>query len=281
MRAFSKITVSSLFVASALLASATAQAGHGSSPEAVLSAIRSDSPDAIASELERAEYLVCGACVPYVQPLVDHKDAFVRRAATWWLARRGVARQVYLDMLGRLSQPDSVKARNAADVLGELHAAGAIPALGAALSNPVYDAQARVAMAGALSRMLKPEAATALANALGDGEPAVRAAAAAGLRAFPQTDMTQVSALLGDGDAGVRAEAVITLGTLRASTAAAAVANLLVSDPDANVRRKAAWALGAMRAPSSAAGAALAQAAQKDTSPLVRSLAQASLSSLR
>ena len=101
-----------------LLGAGTAQAGRGSSPRAVASAIASGSPDAIKSELERAEHLVCAACVDYVLPLIDNNDAGIREVAGWWLVRRGSGRKVFTDMLARLSQPDSVKARNAADILG-------------------------------------------------------------------------------------------------------------------------------------------------------------------
>ena len=53
-------------------------------------------------------------------------------------------------MLNRLGQPDSVAARNAADVLGEFHYVSSIPALSAALSNPVFSSEARAHMAAAL-----------------------------------------------------------------------------------------------------------------------------------
>src|SRR5687768_16016627 len=78
----------SMFVAISLL-STPAFGGRGGSPEAIRAAIDSGSVDAISAELERAERLVCAACLPMVSPLVDHPDARVRQVASWWLARRG------------------------------------------------------------------------------------------------------------------------------------------------------------------------------------------------
>src|SRR6185369_17576075 len=97
------------------LAAGSAVAGRGSSPQAVQRAVASGSPDAIKAELERAEHLVCVSCVDMVRPLIDSEDQGIRQVAAWWLARRGVARQIRVDMLNRLGQPDSVAARNAAD----------------------------------------------------------------------------------------------------------------------------------------------------------------------
>ena len=59
-------------------------------------------------------------------------------------------------MLNRLSQPDSSAALNAADVLGEFHYVSSIPALGAALSNPLFSGAARAEMAKALGTIGRP-----------------------------------------------------------------------------------------------------------------------------
>jgi len=101
----------------ALAVPSVAQAGRGGSPQAIQQAIAANSVDAIQAELERAEHLVCAACVDLVLPLVDHADHRVRQVAAWWLARRGAATQLQVSMLNRLSQSDSTAARNAADVL--------------------------------------------------------------------------------------------------------------------------------------------------------------------
>src|SRR5688572_19927169 len=77
----------SMFVLASLL-SADAFAGRGSSTSQIKSAIRSGNADAIISELERAERLVCGACIDPVMELLDHDDYRVREAAAWWFARR-------------------------------------------------------------------------------------------------------------------------------------------------------------------------------------------------
>jgi len=274
--------MAALAVAGALvLAAGPARAGHGSSPQAVVSAIASGSADAIKSELERAEYLVCAACVDYVMPLIDSEDATVRDVAGWWLVRRGVGRQVFADMLARLGQPDSVKARNAADVLASFGKPSAIPALGAALSNPLFTSEARVAMAHALGVIRRPQAAAPLQAVLTDADPQVRAGALSALRKVEGfTDGSVATALLSDGDENVRVQAIFTVAQLRTQAAAPALVQVLQSDPSASVRKRAAWALGQMKAPAAVAASALTQASASDASPFVRSLARASLASL-
>ena len=264
-----------------LMSVAPASAGRGGSPQAIASAISSGSADAIKSELERAEYLSCAACVDYVLPLVDNGDAGIRQVAAWWLARRGSSRQVFRDMLTRLGQPDSVKARNAADFLGELANPQAIDALGAALSNPVFDAQARAAMARALGTIRRPAAAGPLMGALGDSEPAVREAALSAIRKIDGfRDGTVALRLLGDSAEGVRVQAIFTVAELRTASAAQGLVQVLQNDPSPAVRKRAAWALGEIHAPASVVGQALSQAAESDSSPMVRSLALAALSAL-
>jgi HEAT repeat protein len=271
-----------------VLAAGTAQAGHGGSPELIKSAIASNAVDAIEAELERSEYLVCGACSDLVIPLVDHLDYRVRKVAAWWIARRGVSKQVYVSMLGRLSQPDSFLARNAADVIGELGYSGSVPALSAAMSNPIFSAEARAAMARALGSIGRPDAVPALVAALGAADPAVKAAALSSLRqiqGFRQADAAV--ALLTDADQQVRAEAALTLGTVlragKTGVQAAGVEQLLAAlatDPSADVRKKAAWSLGEMGAPAAQAAAGLQAAAGSDASPAVRSLAYVAISKL-
>jgi len=100
----SRLFVMVAFGLSAVGVASTAQAGRGGSPEKIASAIHSGSADAIAAELEQSEYLVCAVCVDYVTPLIDDANPKVRQVAAWWLARRGVTRQIFTDMLWRLSQ---------------------------------------------------------------------------------------------------------------------------------------------------------------------------------
>ena len=277
-----------LFGMGGVFAAGTAHAGHNGSPGLIKAAIEANSVDAIEAELERSEYLVCGACTDLVVPLVDHLDYRVRKVAAWWIARRGVSKEVYVNMLGRLSQPDSFLARNAADVLGELGYAGAVPALSAALSNPIFSAEARAATARALGSIGKPTAFPALVDALSSPEPEVKAAALASLRqiqGFHQPDAA--AALLTDADEQVRGEAALTLGTtLRVGKTGAQPAgvsqllNVLATDPSVDVRKKAAWSLGEMGAPVAQAAPGLETAATTDSSPAVRSLARVAISKL-
>jgi HEAT repeat protein len=273
--------VSALAAALLLVGVGSAHAGRGGSPQAIASAIRSGSADAIKSELERAEYLVCAACVNYVLPLIDSNDVGVREVAAWWLVRRGTGRQVYRDMLGRLSQPDSVKARNAADVLGEFAYPQAIPALGAALSNPTFDGEARAAMARALGSIRRAAAAAPLRAVLGDSQPQVRAAALAALRKVEGfRDGSVATPLIADGDINVRSEAIYTVAEFRTMEATAALVSALQNDASPDVRKRAAWALGRIGASAAVAGPALSAAATSDASPFVRSLARAALAGL-
>jgi HEAT repeat protein len=265
-----------------------ARAGHNGSPALLKSAITSGSADAIEAELEHTEYLVCASCTDMVLPLVDNLDYGVRKAAAWWIARRGISHDVYVSMLGRLSQPDSAAARNAADVLGELAYPSAVPALSAALSNPIYSGEARAAMARALGSINRTTAVPALVDALGASEPAVKASSLAALRSIQGfKDATVAQALLTDADEQVRAEAALTYGVLlrtgKAGVQPASVDSLLAvlaNDPSANVRKKAAWALGEMGASAAQALAGLQKAASSDASPLVRSLAQVAIGKL-
>jgi len=261
-------------------AAGEAHAGRGGSSQAIRLAINSGSVDAIQSELEQAEFLVCGACTDLVKPLIDHSDQRVRQVAAWWLARRAISRQVRVEMLNRLSQPDSTAARNAADVLGEFHYVSSIPALGAALSNPLYTGEARAAMARALGTINRPAAVAPLTAALASDNAQVKVASLAALRSIiGQRDGSAVVPLVSDGDAGVRAEAAWTLGAYRATNGTDALVAAL-KDPSAKVRSRAAWALGAVRANATVAGPALEAAAASDESPAVRSLAATALTRL-
>jgi HEAT repeat protein len=276
-------------VALGFVATATpAWGGRGSSPEAIRLAIESSSVDAISAELERSERLLCGSCVAMVRPLVDHQDARVRRVAGWWLARRGLRSELFVDMAYRLAQPDSIKARNAADVLGGLRYPRAVEPLSAALHNPIFAADARVAMAAALGRIGEPSAQPALRKALAAPEAGVRVAALVALRELRgPLDVAPALPLLRDRDQAVRAEALNTVGATRGqlpgtlrSTLVAALVDRLLADDSPAVRRKAAWALGEIGAAAEQAGQPLQVASRHDRDPAVRSLAHAALSRL-
>jgi HEAT repeat protein len=276
-----KIVIVTAFVAVA----SPALAGRGSSPGAILSAINSGGVDAIQSELERAEHLVCPQCVRMVRPLLDHQDRRVRQVAAWWLGRRGLQNELYDTMNARLAGSDPIAARNAADVLGSLRMRLAIQPLGRLLVDSNGAPEARGAAARALGRIGDPAARPLLGQALVAVEPAVRAAALESLRELRgEPDPALAVPLLGDADEDVRVQAIYTIGHARGKaltgpageTAVRGLAAVVTSDPSARVRKKAAWALGEIGAPVSLAGPALSQAAAKDSDPLVRSLAGAS-----
>jgi HEAT repeat protein len=269
------------FLGISLAAAGSAVAGHGSSPQAVKLAIQSGSPDAIKAELERAEHLVCVSCVDMVMPLLDNDDQGIREVAAWWIARRGVARNVRVEMLNRLGQPDSIAARNAADVLGEFHYVSSIPALSAALSNPAFSSEARAHMALALGRISRPEVVAPLTTALSTNDGVVQVASMQALQSIPGLrDGSAVSPLLADANANVRAEAATTLGMFHDASAASALVNALQNDASPVVRKRAAWALGEIHASTTVAGPALQAAAANDASPFVRSLSAAALTRL-
>ena len=269
------------FLGISLAAAGSAVAGRGSSPQAVQRAIASGSSDAIKSELERAEHLVCVSCVGMVMPLLDNQDQGIRQVAAWWIARRGVVRTVRVEMLNRLGQPDSVAARNAADVLGELHYPSSIPALSAALSNPLFSSEARAHMAQALGRISRPAVVAPLTSALAGNDGVVKVAAMQALQSIAGLrDGAAVSPLLVDGDVTVRAEAATPLGMFHDANGTNALVSALQNDASPVVRKRAAWALGEIHANTAVAGPALQQAAAKDASPFVRSLAAAALTRL-
>ena len=262
--------------------SGTALAGHGGSPQAIRQAIDANSVDSIQAELERAEHLVCAGCTDMVVPLIDHLNYRVRQAAAWWLARRGASHgTIYVAMLNRLAQPDSLLARNAADVLGEFRAGSAIPALSAAMTNPIFSGEARAAMAHALGQIGRSDVAAPLTQALSDKDPLVKAASLQALRDVDGFHDGMVAVpLVSDPDMIVRGEAATTIGMLHTQSAASALVKALTSDPEVLVRKKAAWSLGAIAAPVSVAGPALQTAATSDSDPFVRSLAQVAISKL-
>jgi HEAT repeat protein len=279
-----------IVLALTLLSATPALAGRGSSPGAIQSAIASDNADTIASELERAEHLVCPTCVKLVRPLLDHRDRRVRQVAAWWLVRRGLQDDLLDDMSARLATGDAVSARNAADVLGEMRARKAVAPLGKALLDGSRPVEARGAAARALGEIGDPTAAPALSQALAAGEAPLRAAAAESLRALRGFhDPAPVVPLLSDADENVRVQAIYTIGAARGGAMVSAeaenmvhgLAAVLASDPVARVRKKAAWALGEIGAPASLAGMALSHAAASDADPLVRSLAAASQGKLK
>jgi HEAT repeat protein len=227
--------------------------------------------------------------VKLVTPLVDHDDRRVRQVAAWWLSRRGLRSELFVQMAYRLAQPDSRLARNAADVLGGMRYAKAIEPLGAALHNPVFDAEARSAMALALGRIGEPAAAPALVTALAAKEAPVRSSALQALRELRgPLDPGPAAGLLKDAIEEVRMEATYTVAsrghTLDARSrdlVTVALIDRLGRDPSASIRRKAAWALGEIGASAALAGDALRGSASGDRDLSVRTLARAALGRLQ
>src|SRR5690349_6157162 len=171
-----------LTIVSVLLAATPAMAGRGASPKLIQSAIASGSADAIKAELERAETLPCAGCVDLVTPLIDHQDASVRQVAAWFLGRRGYSNVIRQQMYARLTDVDSVKARNAADILGEMQRPESITPLSTALGNNTFNAEARAHIALALGQIGELRAQTSLQGALSSTDPEVRAASLQALR---------------------------------------------------------------------------------------------------
>jgi HEAT repeat protein len=262
------------------LISSSAFAGRGSSTSAIQSAIRSNNADAIISELERAERLVCGACVEPVMALLDHEDYRVREAAAWWFARRPAIKAEVFDLsVARLYAADSIEARNAADALGPFRHPDAITALTFASTRTDFSAEARAAAVKALGTIGSRLAYTAIVDALDDSDATVRAAAAnayAELRGTSTGD--ELAPLAGDPDVSVRRQAIAHLGRF-ATASARTQLEAALSDSDALVRRNAAWALG--RIGDAASRPALQAVADNDESNVVRSIATAALRSLR
>ena len=258
-----------------------AHAGRGSSTSQILSAIRSNNADAIISELERAERLICGACIEPVLALLDHDDYRVREVAAWWVARRPALKAEVHDLsIARLYGEDGTLARNAADALGTFRHPDAIPALSYAAARADLPAEAREAAVRALGTIGHRDAEAAIVSAMGDDAAIVRAAAATAygeLRGLRSGD--PLVALVADADTTVRRVAISMIGRHQTVSARAALETALASDADALVRRNAAWALG--RIGDTASRAALEAAVANDTSSIVRSIAEAAISSLR
>jgi HEAT repeat protein len=257
-----------------------AEAGKGGSASRIQNAVNTGSPDAIIAEIERAERLICGACVEPMMALLDDERYEVREAAAWWFSRRPAQKAELHDRsIADLHGSDSIRARNAADILGAFRHPQAIEPLAMAAQRADLAPEARLHAVRALGHIGHRDANVALAAAMGDTDAAVRLAAVnAWLEIRRQAGAAAVVPLIGDADQQVRRAAVSVAGNLREASARVALEERVVSDPDPVVRRNAAWALG--RIGDSAARSAL-QAATADESSLVRRTAQVALGQLR
>jgi len=257
-----------------------ADAGRGASRASVARAIQSDVPSAIIGELEKAEYLWSAGAINDVMQLLDHGDYAVREVAAWWFARRPAQKkQLAESSLAYLLNDDSIKVRNAADVLGTFRDPNAIDGLSAAVLRTDIDADAKVAVVRALGTIGHSAANPALSAAMGDSSSTVRVQAVnAWLEIRKQENAAPVVALVGDNDVLVRRAATSVVGNFRESSGRAALETLLASDTDPAVRRNAAWALGRIGDPASRSAL---EDARTDESGLVRGVARAALAELR
>lgn len=258
-----------------------AHAGRGARYSTIMSAIQSDNADVIASELERAERLVCGRCVEPVRALLDHPEYRVREAAAWWFARRpALKEELNTEAVGRLQSGDTVRVRNAADLLGTFRHPRALPALEAALGRSDVGPEGRVAVLRAVQTIADPRGEAIARAGLRDADPSVKVAAAHALWALRGTRGGDALApLLTDADVEVRRQTTAVMGTLKAASLRGALEGLLASDTDWIVRKNAAYALGALG--DIASRTALETAAAGDASTMVRSVARASIRKLR
>ncbi len=268
-----------LAVALLVGAATTAQAGKGGSFAAINSAIASNGQDAIIAEVERTETLECSQCVASVQSLLTDNRYPVRQVAAWWFAKRpGLQHAMALQMLTQLQSGDSIGVRNAADFLGTTKVYKALPQLLSAMQHAGLTVDARLAIVRAAGAMAHVSGNPILVAGMADADPSVRMAAVYAWRdVLNQQNATPVEQLLGDTNPQVRAAAITVVGAYRDGSVRMQLEAMVKTDTNANVRRDAAWALGKLG--SSASREALLHASQ-DASPIVASVAKASLAAL-
>ena len=267
--------------ASALLFGGVAVAGKGASYASIQNAINSGNPSSIVGEVERAEKLPCGSCIDLVRPLIDHENARVRDVAAWWLAKRSIRLQVRDEMFERLAGTDTIRARNAAEVLGRFAHPDALMALEIAMHEDALGDEARVAAATAIGAIGHPAGKAMLEAGLDSESAAVRAAAAAALRNIRgNTEGAALVEVLSDADDRVVQEAVRTLGAVREALAVEALVAVIEDETrPVFVRRDAAWALGKIG--DGAARDVLERVVAEDPDMLVRGAARSALAALR
>jgi HEAT repeat protein len=268
-----------LAVALLVGAATTAQAGKGGSFAAINSAIASNGQDAIIAEVERTETLECSQCVASVQSLLTDNRYPVRQVAAWWFAKRpGMQQQIAAQMLTQLQSGDSIGVRNAADFLGTTKVYKALPQLLSAMQHAGLTVDARLAIVRAAGAMAHVSGNPILVAGMADADPSVRTAAVYAWRdVLNQQNAAPVEQLLGDTNPQVRAAAITVVGAYRDGNVRMQLEAMVKTDTNANVRRDAAWALGKLG--SSASREALVLASQ-DASPIVASVAKASLAAL-
>ena len=280
MKTIQKLTAVAFALVASLVASGTsALAGKNGSNAKIVTAIQSNSTDAILAEVERAEALMCEECIQTITNLTEDNRFAVREVAAWWFAKRPPLRELMASqMIDDLANGDSFHVRNAADFLGAVREYTALPALRTTITRSGLSSEAKLAIVRAVGFMAHLSGNSILQTAMGDADPTVRVAAITAWRdVLGQLSVTPIESRLGDSDARVRAEAATVLGAYGDANVTGALEQLVASDSDPFVRRNAAWALGKIGQASSRA--ALTKATS-DHSGLVRLVAQASLASL-
>lgn len=280
-----KTNISMLLAASAcslvlIGTTSVADAGRGGSYSRIANAINGGGSATIIAELERAERLVCPACVAPVMDLLDDDRFEVREVAAWWFARRAAKKAMLHDRsVERLATGDSIQARNAADILGTFRHPKAIAALSAAMSRGDLSAEARAHVAYALGIIGHDSANPALVQAMADESADVRLQAVTAWVAIRgQSQAAAALPLVNDSNVLVRRKATAAVGFFSDSTGRAALEVLLLEDDDSIVRRNAAWALGQI---GDAASRSALDQATNDESSLVRATARAAKRQLR
>lgn len=257
-----------------------ADAGTGSSYSQVQNAINTHGAGAIISELERAERLICPACVAPVMKLLDDDDYSIREVAAWWISRRPAQKkQVTAMAVQRLATGNSIEVRNAADALGTFRHPQAIAPLAAAYQRSGLSDEARSHIMFALGTIGYITADDTLAAGMSDPSADVRMqAVSAWIQIRGQKDAAPAVALVNDPNTAIRRKAASAIGFLRDPAGRTALEAQVLNDPDPAVRRNAAWALGQI---GDLASADVLQKATQDESSLVRATARVAKRALR
>ncbi len=252
------------------------QAEAITTPDHLMSVVKSGAPTAIWQALEHAEVVECLECIPVVAPLLYDENARNREIAAWWLRRRilGVfgPGEVYSTTVSTLQTSSNATNRAyAASALGEFLVTTGIAPLAKALTTD-SDAGVRAAAASALGR-INDDGNGALAKAFQDPDATVRAAAfvAAG-RINSFTDVTSAVAVTGDSDPIVRRVGIELLDSMGATDAAPALLKVAQTDPVDEVRLVACHALGSVGEMSMVS--ALNDIAQNDSNTQVQDQAR-------
>lgn len=241
----------------------------------LMQVIESGSPERLATLLEYGELVQCHACVPLLErQLLESDNALTREMSAWWLRRRpfGFA-AVFRDIRTALATDSSpVRRARAAEALGEFMDVHAVPYLVEAINNDADPAVRAAAVAG-LGRINSPAGNAGIVAAFADSDATVREAAVGQvLYVNLFRDYDALMGLLADEDVDVRRRAALALGTFRVAEASPALVGML-ADSEPMARQAAAWALGRI----GGARTALTERQAIETSSLVRDAIEVAL----